>query len=534
MNIAESTLHFLKEQGVGEIFGIPGDYILPFFKVVEESGILPLYTLSHEPAIGFAADATARIKGRPSVAAVTYGAGALNMVNPVAQAYAEKSPVVVISGGPGIEESHTGLLLHHQAKTLDSQMQIYKEITCDQVRLDDLSVIPKKVARAMRSCLTHSRPVYIEIPRDIIFEPCNKIIPEPPEVCDPDALDACADEIISAIDNSENPVMMVGVEIRRFNIEHKIGILEKKLGIPVVTNFMGHGLLANDDVLKGTYLGVAGRPELATMVEESDALFLLGVILCDGNFGMSGKKINFKRCIRAIEGQVHIGFHTYPRLPITDLVNKLLEKLEGRKENHGNQTRKTMSKLEPDDNHISPTDIAKGINDLISNYGPIPVASDVGDAMFTSLDISGTPIVSPGYYASMGFGVPAGMALCAAQNKRSIVVVGDGGFQMTGFELGNCRKYGWNPIVIILNNQSWEMLRTFQPESKFNELDDWHFAQMAPSLGGAGYRVNTRREFKEALDKAITKIDTFQLIEVMIPRGVLSQTMSQFVAARKG
>ena len=101
MNLAESLLFALKGHGAGQIFGIPGDFVLPFFKVIEESSILPLYTLSHEPAVGFAADAAARISGAPGVAAVTYGAGALNMVNAVAGAYAEKSPLVVIWGGPG-------------------------------------------------------------------------------------------------------------------------------------------------------------------------------------------------------------------------------------------------------------------------------------------------------------------------------------------------------------------------------------------------------------------------------------------------
>ena len=116
MNLAESLLRALADHGVREIFGIPGDFALPFFRVIEESRILPLYTLSHEPGVGFAADAAARYRGGPTAAAVTYGAGALNMVNAVAAAFAEKSPVVVISAGPGRGEAKSGLLLHHQAK----------------------------------------------------------------------------------------------------------------------------------------------------------------------------------------------------------------------------------------------------------------------------------------------------------------------------------------------------------------------------------------------------------------------------------
>src|SRR5512139_3929580 len=168
MLLAESLLHGLKSHGAREIFGIPGDFALPFFRVVEESGILPLYTLSHEPAVGFAADAASRVNCGLGVAAVTYGAGALNVVNAVAGAYAEKSPVVVISGAPGKGEAGTGLLLHHQAKTLDSQFRIYSEITCEQVVLDDATRAPAHIARALARCRTESRPVYIELPRDMV------------------------------------------------------------------------------------------------------------------------------------------------------------------------------------------------------------------------------------------------------------------------------------------------------------------------------------------------------------------------------
>src|SRR5690606_27327547 len=145
MNLAEVLLQAARDHGAREIFGIPGDFALPLFKVIESSGILPLYTLSHEPAVGFAADAAARLRSAPCVAAVTYGAGALNMVNAVAAAYAEKAPVIVISGAPGRAESSRGLLLHHQVKSLDSQYQIYREITCDQARLDDPRTAPEAI-----------------------------------------------------------------------------------------------------------------------------------------------------------------------------------------------------------------------------------------------------------------------------------------------------------------------------------------------------------------------------------------------------
>jgi indolepyruvate decarboxylase len=104
---------------------------------------------------------------------------------------------------------------------------------------------------------------------------------------------------------------------------------------------------------------------------------------------------------------------------------------------------------------------------------------------------------------------------------------------MTGWELGNCARHGWDPIVLVFNNTSWEMLRAFQPESKFNDLDDWHFADLARGMGGDGIRVATRRELAAALERAIATRGRFQLIEAMIPRGTQSPTLARFVAAVK-
>lgn len=537
MNLTESLLHSLKEHGARQIFGIPGDFALPFFRIIEQSKILPLYTLSHEPGVGFAADASARVTMGLGVAAVTYGAGALNMVNAVAAAYAEKSPVVVLSGGPGKGESRSGLLLHHQAKTLDSQFQMFKEITCDQVKLDDASRAPADIARVLANSRRNSEPVYIEIPRDMVAQPCAPVIRELDPPVDRDALDACVDEILARLREAKSPVLMAGVEVRRFGLEAQVALLARRLGLPVVTSFMGRGLLAEFDgaeaPLVGTYMGVAGLPEVTRLVEESDGLFLLGEIVCDTNFAVSETKIDLRKTIQALDGQVTIGYHTYPQLPLAALVERLLEGVSER-ERHFAVTRQTFPHgLVADEQGIAPTDIATAVNDLMAQHGKMTIASDMGDCLFTAMEIEQTALVAPGYYATMGYGVPAGLGVQAATGQRPLILVGDGAFQMTGWELGNCRRYGWDPIVLVFNNASWEMLRTFQPESSFNDLGRWGFAEMAAGLGGDGVRVSTRRQLQAALEKAATTRGRFQLIDIAIARGVLSTTLQRFVAGVK-
>jgi indolepyruvate decarboxylase len=163
----------------------------------------------------------------------------------------------------------------------------------------------------------------------------------------------------------------------------------------------------------------------------------------------------------------------------------------------------------------------------------MPMTADVGDCLFTAMEIENTALAAPGYYAGMGFGVPAGIGVAAATGRRPLILVGDGAFQMTGFELGNCRRYGLDPIVVLFNNASWEMLRAFQPESKFNDLDEWNFTAMAAGMGGYGTRVATRRELVAALDAAVKRRGQFSLIEVMLPRGVTSKTLERFVSGFK-
>ena len=534
--LGQTLLDSLKAHGVREIFGIPGDFVLPFCKVIEESGTLPFHTLSHEPAVGFAADAAARFHGGLSAAVVTWGAGAFNLVNATAGAYAERVPVVVISGAPGVHERAAGWQLHHMARALDTQSRIFAEITCDQAVLADPHTAPADIARVLRSAREHSLPVYIELPRDLVGAPVTPVPPLPPRPAAPGALAECAEEILARLARAQRPVILVDVEIRRYGVERQAAELARRLGIPAVTTFMGRGLLSEAaDVVAGTYMGAAGQPGITALVEESDALLLLGVILCDTNFALSQKKIDMRRAVLAFNREVRIGHHVYPSIPLAELLDALLARATPLPRwpagsfapahyPHG---------LVADDTPLAPSDIACAVNDLFAKHGPMPIAADTGDCLFTAMEIANTSLVAPGYYAGMGYGVPAGLGVMVATGSRPLILVGDGAFQMTGFELGNCRRYGWDPIVIVFNNASWEMLRVFQPESRFNDLDDWHFARLADDLGGQGARVSTRAELAAALSAAHAARGKFQLIEAMLPRGQVSDTLARFVAGYK-
>ena len=525
-----ALLQALKDHGAREIFGIPGDFVLPLFKVIEESKILPVFTLSHEPAVGFAADAAARYHVGLGVAVVTYGAGAFNVLNAVAGAYAERSPVVVIAGAPGARERTGGFMLHHQARTIDTQANVFHQVTCDQAVLSNPETAPAEIARVLRSARERSLPVYIEFPRDMTLEQVEPVRMLERSGADADAVAECAAEILARLAQAKSPVIVVDVEVRRYGIEKRITALANKLNVPAVTTFMGRGLLEGSDALLGTYFGPAGAADVSAVVDKADLALLLGVIPSDTNFALSQQTLAPRNSVLALDRTVRIGHHTYSNVPLDDLVAALLKKARP------HVARKRAVKgvryargMPADGKPIKPSDIATAVNDMFDRHEIMPMTSDIGDCLFTAMEIENTALAAPGYYAGMGFGVPAGISVAAATGRRPLILVGDGAFQMTGWELGNCRRYGLDPIVLLFNNKSWEMLRVFQPESAFNDLDDWHFADIAPSIGGHGVRVSTRAELTAALDAAVERRGVFSLIEVMLPRGVTSKTLERFV-----
>ena len=177
------------------------------------------------------------------------------------------------------------------------------------------------------------------------------------------------------------------------------------------------------DVLLGTYLGAAGDPAITKMVEEADALLLLGVIFSDTNFALSHRRLDPRGTILAFDRAVRIGHHVYTDLPIDDLIEALIERAPA-----DAKPRKAFRpsavpyqrNLPADDDPIVPSDVATAINDLFDRHGAMPMTADVGDCLFVAMEIENTALAAPGYYAGMGFGVPAGIGVAAATGRRDL------------------------------------------------------------------------------------------------------------------
>ncbi len=511
----------LAELGVDHVFGIPGDYVLGLYKMIEQSPI-KLVGTTREDSAGFAADAYARVHGLGCVC-VTYGVGGLSACNSIAGAYAEKSPVIVVSGSPGLGERVHQPMLHHQVKDYDTQLKVFRQLTAASAALDHPETAFSEIDRVLEVVVRTKRPVYLEIPRDQIgiLRSGPQGRPRPERKSDPLALREALDEASARLERAERPVILADVEIHRFRLLKELLELAESTGMPITSTILGKSVISEAHPLfAGVYGGGMGQPEVTALVESADCLLMLGCFLSDINLGIFTAKLDPSRCIDATSEHLRIGHHHYRGVHLDDFIRGLI-------------ARKPACKRVPVPMRSDPfADVDMGAGDskttsarlfarlnlfLAENRGTTVIA-DVGDSLFGAMDLEmhqHTEFLSPAYYASMGFSVPAAVgAGLANPSSRVLVVVGDGAFQMTGMELSTIARNGLNPIVVVLNNHGYTTERLLL-EGEFNEVQSWAFHRIPDVLGtGLGIEIKTMAELDAGLARALANTRGFSLLNV--------------------
>ena len=528
--IGEYLLKKLQDYGVDHIFGIPGDYVVQFFDLIEKSPIQHIGT-TREDTAGFAADAYARIKSI-GAACVTYGVGGLSMINAVTAAYAEKSPLVVISGSPGIKERREGALLHHKGRDFYTQQRIYDEITVASALLDEPFTAFNEIDRVLDAVYRQKRPGYIELPRDMVSiqGQVYQRSSTGGHHSDPETLDAALANAIEFINQSENPIILAGADLHRFGYQNKLLWLTEEKQIPVVTTLLGKSVMPEAHPLYlGIYGGGMSRDEVSMLVETSDCVIILGAFMTDVNLGIYTAKLERSRCLYATSDRIAVGYSTYEDITFGDFIDGLRSpKLQERGDIDLEWVMEVPEPFEiAPDQPLTMHRLFQQLNLLLrENMTIIP---DVGDSLWAAADLrlpERAEFISLAYYTSMGFAIPAAIgAQLGKPTSRPLVVVGDGAFQMTGTELSTTIRYGLNPIVLILNNQGYGTVRPFI-EGPFNDIEDWDYTRV-PELFGAGraFAVRTEGEFDTAMNAALAETQHFVLIEAALGKSDMSPAL---------
>lgn len=522
-NVGSYLIQRLYDHDVRHIFGVPGDFVLGFYQELIQSNKLKVINTCDEQGAAFAADAYARINGL-GVVCVTYCVGGLKIVNATAQAFAEKSPVVVISGAPGIKERRKNPLLHHKVRDFDTQQKIFEHITVDSVLVDNPRTAAKDIDRVLSSATRYKRPVYIELPRDKVSIPIYQEQYVDPsttysktakieEGCetDMDSMQEALAEATAMINSSKQPVIIAGVEIHRFGLQDKLLRLTYKTNIPVVATVLSKSVISEDHPsYLGVYEGAMGHQSVREYVESSDCLILLGALMTDINFSISPTPIEQSKSIYVTSEKLSIKYHNFENVLLQDFLTSLIEAplerkdfvLVGKQGNIKNNNNKHFSAAR--NQKITVKRLFERLNFSITDNAI--VIADVGDSLFGALDLTihgQTDFLSPAYYCSMGFAVPAAIgAQLANPTLRPIVIVGDGAFQMTGMEISTISRFALNPIIIVLNNNGYGTERPML-DGPFNDILPWNYYRIPEIIGhGKGFVIETEDQLEESLSAA--------------------------------
>lgn len=451
------------------------------------------------------------------------------MMNAVACAYAEKTPLIVISGGPSISAREKEVFMWHTVKNCTSQLNAYSEVTEKAVILDNPKTAKSKIAEALTICQEYMLPVYIELPTDIVDQ---KIILTDEKVVSPllknqnNLLKATA-EITKRINSAQKPCIMVGVESERFQLKDQIIQFAKKLNLPVVSTLLARDLIPTDEPnFFGTYLGYAGNPAAKKIVEECDLLLILGEMLSDVNLGSKLAALKGSSIICCYSREVNVADQVYENVPLKDLVKELSKSaVEKKTLDFPQKAPMQINRVCKDQPApLVMSEVIDAVNWFFSRYGWMPVIADTGDCLFASLKIETSTVMASSFYLTMGFAVPAAIGYALTTKERPFVLVGDGAFQMTGQEISHCPQYGINPIFVVINNKRWGTEQLFDTSARFNELVNWPYAEFARLWGGKGYLCDNCEKLYRALEDAKEQ-KGFTLIEVVTNRGELSEEL---------
>lgn len=540
MQIVSALIEALQRRAVRRVYGVPGDYALGLFARLEASPIEVICTAGEEGA-GFAADAHARLQGL-GVVVVTYGVGALKLLNPIAGAYAERSPVLVISGAPGVRESDTHALLHHRIRAENTQLRFFQEVTAEAAVLDSGRTAAAELGKVLDAMQRESRPGYLEIPRDCLEREIAWPVDLSPARAAPAAipagLRAQGERWLGWLRGRSRPLVLAGVEVARFGLQALLRELLEREGWPLATSLSGKTLLAERHPCRlGVYEGAMARPEVRQQVEASDGVLVLGMPFNDLDTGLFTMQLpEDQMLVVDVEHGLRCGEERNENLDPHTLLRIWAEAT-------GPETAvipapmaapiEAAPFIPQSGQPIRVTRLMEAID--ASLPAQTVVLADPGDALFAAADLrlqEGSTFLSSSTWASLGFALPGAVGAWGASPERApVVLLGDGALLMCATELATLSRYRIPALVIVLDNRGYGTERPML-DGAFNDVQPVNHGRLALSLGITNSeRLTTENELWASLQRWQQHRNGPVLLSVAIAEGDQSPALQRLTAA---
>ncbi|KAL8858411.1 MAG: hypothetical protein Q9178_005092 [Gyalolechia marmorata] len=539
VDVAEYLFQRLHQVGIRGIHGVPGDYNLVALDYISKAGLNWVGNVNELNA-GYAADGYARIKGISAVV-TTFGVGELSLLNAIAGAYSEFVPIVHIVGTPSTLSQKDGMLLHHTLGNGNFEVfsDMSKNISCAMAKLNDPHEAATLIDYAIRECWMQSRPVYITLPTDMVQKKVEgERLKKPIDLHHPpnqvEKEDYVVDVVLKYLHAAKNPIILVDACAQRHRVLEETHELIEKSNLPTFVAPMGKGAV-NETLpnFGGVYAGDGSNEGVRERVESSDLILSIGAIKSDFNTAGFTYRISQLSTIDFHSDYVRVKYSEYPGVRMQGVLKKVVAKMGKLSIQPG----PTAS------NEIANEDKKMSNNECISHDWLWPrvgqwlqpddiVITETGTANFGIWETKfpkGVSALSQVLWGSIGYSVGAcqGAALAAKEmgNRRTVLFVGDGSFELSAQEVSTMIRQGLKPIIFLINNEGYTIERYIHGfEAAYNDISQWKYTDLIPTFGGTPensktYQVKTKQEAEDLFnDKKFAAAGKLQFVELFMPK----------------
>jgi len=561
INGARILLECLHRVGVTDIFGYPGGSVIPIYDEIYSFNKIRHYFTRHEQGAVHAADGYARVSGKVGVCLATSGPGATNLVTGIMTAHMDSIPLLAITG-----QVRSNLLGRDAFQETDI-VGITVPITKVNYLVQSIKDIPKIIKEAYFIASTgRPGPVLVDIPNDIqqqeiSYEEFNRLFEKEVKLegYDPTYVGhpVQVKRALSLIKKAKKPLIIAGAGVIKSRASKELFELANKMDMPVTTTLLGLGAFPENHELSLGMLGMHGTVPANYATDEADLVIAAGIRFDDRIAGNPNKFCEHAKIIHIDIDPAEIDKNKKVDVPIVgDLKNVLIEinkELAPKKHTEWTDKVKEWKNEYPlahrnvGEDKLLPQEVLKAVNDILD--GDAIVVTDVGQhqmwaAQYLTFKNPDT-IVTSGGAGTMGFGVPAAMgAQVGARDKKVVLIVGDGGFQMTLEEIMMIRQYNLPVKIVLINNSFLGMVRQWQELFKnrrysFVDLEcNPDFLKIAEAYGIKSERLKTKEDLKNRLKDLILSdegaiidciVEKEENVFPMIPAG---KTVSQMIGKK--
>ena len=528
VTVAQYVISRLRQHGAGVLFGVPGATCDPLFAAASAAG-MPIVTTASDLEAGYAADGYARVAGLAAVS-VTYGVGTLSLAAAIAGALAERSPVVIVNGGPSgedlrIQNKH-GSYFSHSVGRDESDISVFRELTAFADRAAHADDVPRVVDTAIRTALVEKKPVYIEIAKHIWGtrreSPGGKLDTRTKPTGNEAQLAA---EILDRLRAARRPVVLLGIELHRRGLSAMATALVARLGLPWSTTLLAKSVIDESTAgFVGVYGGERAPPSVKVAIEGADTILALGCVM-----SRQYRKLvtaSSTSLLRVADGSVKLGAAEPLPASFIGVVEALLQPdwlapsgpipgaLQGL--SFGQRRAGLAAGASPQEIGLGYDEIMEEVSGMLDES--VLVVPDTTLAMYPAADLQvrgANGFICNATWQAIGYSVAASVGIALGQSRRPVVLCGDGGFRMTATALSTMARLALGVIVLVFDNGAYAIEQWLLEPSYFSgpasgkprpylALDRWDYPALARSMGVPFARaVANRDELRSALAGAL-------------------------------